>query len=77
MDCAHHLGAAVVLGLQELTDEGIQHLTSLTDLNTLALRDCSEVSGEALLVSLLYPTSAGSSLRTFAWPGLTWQPALR
>jgi hypothetical protein len=37
---------------EELTDEGIHHLSSLTDLNTLALRDCCEVSGDALLVSL-------------------------
>jgi hypothetical protein len=36
---------------EELTDEGIHHLSSLTDLNTLALRDCCEVSGDALLVS--------------------------
>lgn len=35
---------------EELTDEGIHHLSSLTDLNTLALRDCCEVSGDALLV---------------------------
>lgn len=38
---------------EELTDEGIHHLSSLTDLNTLALRDCCEVSGDALLVSVV------------------------
>lgn len=37
---------------EELTDEGIHHLSSLTDLNTLALRDCCEVSGDALLALL-------------------------
>lgn len=36
---------------EEVTDEGIHHLSNLTDLNTLALRDCCEVSGDALLVS--------------------------
>ncbi|GBF94798.1 hypothetical protein Rsub_07970 [Raphidocelis subcapitata] len=33
---------------EELTDEGIAHLSRLTELNTLALRDCCEVSGDAL-----------------------------
>jgi hypothetical protein len=36
---------------EELTDEGICHLSNLTELNTLALRDCCAVSGDALQVS--------------------------
>jgi hypothetical protein len=48
---------------EELTDEGIHHLSSLTDLNTLALRDCCEVSGDALLVSVADVTAvAGNGL---------------
>jgi len=37
---------------EELTDEGICHLSNLTELNTLALRDCCAVSGDALLALL-------------------------
>jgi len=35
---------------EELTDAGIAHLSALTNLNMLALRECCDVSGDALVV---------------------------
>lgn len=59
---------------EELTDEGIHHLSSLTDLNTLALRDCCEVSGDALLVRRPAATGGRASTQRSRSAGSRTQP---